>query len=122
MPPEGRATKARSTPPEAGPEGATRPRALRWLVRGLVLLGALVSTRVDALLYVALVFPLVMLIMNVTSVAVLWFGAGGIEAGTAQIGAGDQFGWDADIHPLHPADQGATVMVVAGFGLAVGDG
>lgn len=42
MPPEGRATKARSTPPEAGPEGATRPRALRWLVRGLVLLGALV--------------------------------------------------------------------------------
>jgi len=35
----------------------------------------------------ALVFPVVMLIMNVASVAVLWFGAGGIEAGTSQIGA-----------------------------------
>ena len=35
----------------------------------------------------ALVFPVVMLIMNVTSVAVLWFGAYGIEEGTSQIGA-----------------------------------
>jgi len=35
----------------------------------------------------ALVFPLVMLIMNAASVAVLWFGAGGIDAGTTQIGA-----------------------------------
>ena len=35
----------------------------------------------------ALVFPVVMLIMNVTSVAVLWFGAYGIDAGTSQIGA-----------------------------------
>lgn len=35
----------------------------------------------------ALVFPLVMLVMNVASVAVLWFGAEGVESGTAQIGA-----------------------------------
>ena len=35
----------------------------------------------------AIVFPLVMLIMNGTSVAVLWFGAGGVAAGTTQIGS-----------------------------------
>ena len=35
----------------------------------------------------ALVFPVVMVIMNVASVAVLWFGASGIDAGTTQIGA-----------------------------------
>jgi len=35
----------------------------------------------------ALVFPVVMLIMNVASIAVLWFGAAGIDAGTSQIGA-----------------------------------
>jgi len=35
----------------------------------------------------AIVFPLVMLIMNGTSVAVLWFGAFGIQAGTTQIGS-----------------------------------
>ena len=35
----------------------------------------------------AIVFPLVMLVMNVASVAVLWFGAEGVDAGTTQIGA-----------------------------------
>jgi len=35
----------------------------------------------------AIVFPLVMLMMNGTSVAVLWFGAAGVDAGTTQIGA-----------------------------------
>jgi len=35
----------------------------------------------------ALVFPLVMFIMNVASVSVLWFGSFGIEDGTAQIGS-----------------------------------
>ncbi len=35
----------------------------------------------------ALVFPVVMLIMNVTSVAVLWFGAFRVEDGSMQIGA-----------------------------------
>ena len=35
----------------------------------------------------ALVFPVVMLMLNVTSVAVLWFGAGSIDAGTTEIGA-----------------------------------
>jgi len=35
----------------------------------------------------ALVFPLVMLVMNVTSVAVLWFGAEGVDAGATQVGA-----------------------------------
>ena len=35
----------------------------------------------------ALVFPIVMLIMNVASVAVLWFGAANIDAGTTEIGA-----------------------------------
>ena len=35
----------------------------------------------------ALVFPIVMLVLNLASVAVLWFGAGNIDAGTTQIGA-----------------------------------
>jgi ATP-binding cassette subfamily B protein len=43
------------------------------------------SLRVGRLM--ALMFPAVMLIMNVTSVGVLWFGAGRIDAGEMQIGA-----------------------------------
>lgn len=43
------------------------------------------SLRVGRLM--ALMFPTVMLIMNITSVGVLWFGAGRIEAGDMQIGA-----------------------------------
>jgi ATP-binding cassette subfamily B multidrug efflux pump len=35
----------------------------------------------------ALIFPIVMLVLNVSSVGVLWFGAGRIDAGTMQIGA-----------------------------------
>jgi ATP-binding cassette, subfamily B, multidrug efflux pump len=35
----------------------------------------------------ALIFPIVMLVLNVSSVGVLWFGAGRIEAGQMQIGA-----------------------------------
>jgi len=35
----------------------------------------------------ALIFPIVMLVLNVSSVAVLWFGAGRIDAGQMQIGA-----------------------------------
>jgi ATP-binding cassette, subfamily B, multidrug efflux pump len=35
----------------------------------------------------ALIFPIVMLVLNVSSVAVLWFGAGRIDAGEMQIGA-----------------------------------
>jgi len=35
----------------------------------------------------ALMFPLVMLIMNATSVAVLWFGAGRIDTGQMQVGS-----------------------------------
>ncbi|MDM8086002.1 ABC transporter ATP-binding protein [Cellulomonas cellasea] len=35
----------------------------------------------------ALMFPLVMLIMNATSVAVLWFGAGRIDSGQMQVGS-----------------------------------
>jgi ATP-binding cassette, subfamily B, multidrug efflux pump len=34
-----------------------------------------------------MIFPIVMLVMNVSSVAVLWFGAGRIDAGQMQIGA-----------------------------------
>lgn len=45
----------------------------------------------DTALYVgrlmALMFPIVMLVLNVSSVAVLWFGAGRISAGEMQIGA-----------------------------------
>jgi len=37
--------------------------------------------------YVAAIFPIVMFILNVSSVAVLWFGARRIEAGDKQIGA-----------------------------------
>lgn len=43
------------------------------------------SLRVGRLM--SLMFPTVMLIMNITSVGVLWFGAGRIEAGDMQIGA-----------------------------------
>src|SRR3954447_8402450 len=35
----------------------------------------------------ALIFPTVMLILNVSGVAVLWFGAGRVEAGQMQVGA-----------------------------------
>lgn len=35
----------------------------------------------------ALIFPIVMLVLNASSVAVLWFGAGRIDAGAMQIGA-----------------------------------
>ena len=44
-----------------------------------------VSLRVGRLM--ALMFPTVMLVMNISSVAVLWFGAQRIEAGQMQIGA-----------------------------------
>ncbi|WP_265523662.1 ABC transporter ATP-binding protein [Oerskovia flava] len=43
------------------------------------------SLRVGTLM--ALMFPAVMLVMNVSSVAVLWFGAGRIEAGAMQVGS-----------------------------------
>jgi ATP-binding cassette subfamily B multidrug efflux pump len=36
--------------------------------------------------YMALMFPAVMLVLNVSSVAVIWFGASQVEAGTTQIG------------------------------------
>ncbi len=45
------------------------------------------STAVSAGRLFALVFPVIMLIMNVSSVAVLWFGASAIDRGTVQIGA-----------------------------------
>jgi ATP-binding cassette, subfamily B, multidrug efflux pump len=44
-----------------------------------------VATRVGRLM--ALIFPIVMLVLNVSSVAVLWFGAARIDAGQMQIGA-----------------------------------
>ena len=34
-----------------------------------------------------LIFPTVMVILNVSSVAVLWFGAGRVDAGQMQIGS-----------------------------------
>jgi ATP-binding cassette subfamily B multidrug efflux pump len=44
-----------------------------------------VATRVGRLM--ALVFPIVMLVLNLSSVAVLWFGAARIDAGQMQVGA-----------------------------------
>ena len=44
-----------------------------------------VATRVGRLM--ALIFPIVMLVLNVSSVAVLWFGAARIDAGQMQIGS-----------------------------------
>jgi ATP-binding cassette, subfamily B, multidrug efflux pump len=44
-----------------------------------------VATRVGRLM--AMIFPIVMLVLNASSVAVLWFGAGRIDAGQMQIGA-----------------------------------
>ena len=45
------------------------------------------KTAVSAGRLFALVFPVVMLVMNVTSIAVLWFGAFRIDNGSMQIGA-----------------------------------
>jgi len=47
----------------------------------------LTSTALRAGRLMAMVFPLVMLVFNVSSVAVLWFGAARIDAGVLQIGA-----------------------------------
>ena len=56
----------------------------------------------------ALIFPIVMLVLNVSSVAVLWFGAVRVDAGQMQIGALTAFlqlpdadpdvGHDGDVH------------------------
>ncbi|TDD16026.1 ABC transporter ATP-binding protein [Kribbella turkmenica] len=43
------------------------------------------ATRAGRLM--ALVFPVVMLILNLSSIAVLWFGASRVESGTMQVGA-----------------------------------
>jgi ATP-binding cassette, subfamily B, multidrug efflux pump len=47
----------------------------------------LTDTATSAGRYMASIFPIVMFIMNVSSVAVLWFGAWRIDAGDMQIGA-----------------------------------
>ena len=48
---------------------------------------ALTSTALHAGRLMVLIFPTVMLILNASSVAVLWFGAGRVESGEMQIGA-----------------------------------
>jgi len=48
---------------------------------------ALTRTALSAGRLMALIFPTVMLILNASSVAVLWFGAGRVESGQMQIGA-----------------------------------
>jgi ATP-binding cassette, subfamily B, multidrug efflux pump len=47
----------------------------------------LTATALRAGRLMALIFPVVMLVLNVSSVAVLWFGASRVEAGQIQIGA-----------------------------------
>jgi ATP-binding cassette subfamily B multidrug efflux pump len=47
----------------------------------------LTDTAMRAGRLMALIFPTVMLVLNVSSVAVLWFGAGRVDAGQMQIGA-----------------------------------
>jgi ATP-binding cassette subfamily B protein len=47
----------------------------------------LTDTALRAGRLMALVFPIVMLVFNASSVAVLWFGAGRIDAGQLQVGA-----------------------------------
>jgi len=48
---------------------------------------ALTSTALQAGRLMVLIFPTVMLILNASSVAVLWFGAGRVDSGEMQIGA-----------------------------------
>jgi ATP-binding cassette, subfamily B, multidrug efflux pump len=48
---------------------------------------ALTSTALRAGRLMALVFPVVMLILNMSTIAVLWFGASRVENGTMQVGA-----------------------------------
>jgi len=48
---------------------------------------ALFDTSLRAGRLMALIFPVVMLIMNLTSVGVIWFGAGRIDSGHMQVGA-----------------------------------
>ncbi|MFG1625884.1 ABC transporter ATP-binding protein [Kribbella sp. NPDC049227] len=47
----------------------------------------LTNTAIRAGRLMALVFPTVMLILNVSSIAVLWFGASRVESGTMEVGA-----------------------------------
>ncbi|TWD83991.1 ATP-binding cassette subfamily B protein [Kribbella amoyensis] len=47
----------------------------------------LTDTAIRAGRLMALVFPVVMLILNVSSIAVLWFGASRVESGSMQVGA-----------------------------------
>ena len=47
----------------------------------------LTDTALRAGRLMALMFPIVMLVLNVSSVAVLWFGASRVDAGAMQIGA-----------------------------------
>src|SRR3954454_2347165 len=47
----------------------------------------LTDTAIRAGRLMALVFPVVMLILNMSSIAVLWFGASRVESGTMQVGA-----------------------------------
>jgi ATP-binding cassette subfamily B protein len=47
----------------------------------------LTDTAIRAGRLMALVFPVVMLILNLSSVAVLWFGASRVESGTMEVGA-----------------------------------
>ncbi|GAA0587840.1 ABC transporter ATP-binding protein [Kribbella sandramycini] len=47
----------------------------------------LTDTAVRAGRLMALVFPVVMLILNLSSIAVLWFGASRVESGTMEVGA-----------------------------------
>jgi ATP-binding cassette, subfamily B, multidrug efflux pump len=49
--------------------------------------GALTATALRAGRLMVLIFPTVMLILNASSVAVLWFGAGRVNSGEMQIGA-----------------------------------
>jgi ATP-binding cassette subfamily B multidrug efflux pump len=48
---------------------------------------ALTATALRAGRLMALIFPTVMLVLNLSSVAVLWFGAGRIDSGQMQVGA-----------------------------------
>lgn len=47
----------------------------------------LTDTAIKAGRLMALVFPVVMLILNLSSIAVLWFGASRVESGTMEVGA-----------------------------------
>ena len=98
-PPDGAAVPAHADPHRRGQPGAARadhrhpggpclrPRAASRPGGSRVANDELTDTALRVGRLMALIFPIVMLVLNVSSVAVLWFGAQRVDAGQMQVGS-----------------------------------